>query len=376
MTRNQLQQKTAQVIPLSNEADDFQRLIEKETFTAPDVTFNDGNFSRAERMAKLMASGASTVPKHLRGNVADCFAIVLQTFAWGLNNPFAVASKTHMINEILCYEAQLVNAVIQSSGIISGHFLYEYKGEGSGLECRVGAVISGDSEITWGEWLSNNSVTTRNSPLWKTNPRQQLGYLQVKNWARSFYPGALLGVYTPDEMIDDVLLAYNPAKTVDLSTPEYEATFIIEQINSVESLEQLSLLKSKADLVKGDFRPAVRDAYKAKRKALAAAPVDNSTPAVEESPAAELATAYESLGSQPELETVEVNNVVIDASLNIVDAKTGEIVDQYTDLRLAISECVTISDLARILKAMPPQAKADLKAELTAQQTKINEAKK
>jgi len=44
------------------------------------------------------------------------------------------------------------------------------------------------------------NVTTRNSPLWKTNPKQQLGYLQVKNWCRLFAPGAILGVYTPDEL--------------------------------------------------------------------------------------------------------------------------------------------------------------------------------
>ena len=42
-------------------------------------------------------------------------------------------------------------------------------------------------------------MTTKNSPLWKTNPKQQLGYLQVKNWARLYCPGAILGVYTPDE---------------------------------------------------------------------------------------------------------------------------------------------------------------------------------
>ncbi|MFN5939002.1 MAG: recombinase RecT, partial [Polaromonas sp.] len=66
--------------------------------------------------------------------------------------------------------------------------------------CRVGAVIAGQQSITWGEWLSAATVTTKNSPLWKTNPKQQLGYLQVKNWARSFCPGAILGVYTSDEL--------------------------------------------------------------------------------------------------------------------------------------------------------------------------------
>ena len=46
----------------------------------------------------------------------------------------------------------------------------------------------------------SSMITTKNSPLWKTNPKQQLGYLQVKNWARQYCPGAILGVYSDDEL--------------------------------------------------------------------------------------------------------------------------------------------------------------------------------
>lgn len=150
------------------------------------------------RMANLMASGSSTVPKHLQGNPADCMAVAMQSMQWGMN-PFAVAQKTHLVNGALGYEAQLVNAVVQESGAISGRFHYEFKGTAGAIECRVGAVIKGEGEITWGEWLNESKVTTKNSPLWKTNPKQQMGYLQIKNWARLHTPGAILGVYTPDE---------------------------------------------------------------------------------------------------------------------------------------------------------------------------------
>ena len=151
------------------------------------------------RVAELMASGKSTVPAHLQKNPADCMAVCMQSMQWGMN-PFAVAQKTHLVNGTLGYEAQLVNAVVQASGAIDGRFSYEYKGTSPNLECRVGAVISGDKEITWGNWLNESKVTTKNSPLWKTNPSQQLGYLQLKNWARLFTPGAILGVYTQDEL--------------------------------------------------------------------------------------------------------------------------------------------------------------------------------
>jgi hypothetical protein len=153
------------------------------------------------QFAEMMARGVATVPKHLQGNPADCLAVTMQATQWGMN-PFAVAQKTHVVSGTLGYEAQLVNAVVQSSGAIEGRFHYEYKGAGASIECRVGAVPRGEKEIAWGMWLSAAAVTTKNSPLWKVNPQQQLGYLQVKNWARLYAPGAILGVYSADELAD------------------------------------------------------------------------------------------------------------------------------------------------------------------------------
>lgn len=163
------------------------------------LVLSNDTMDKAFRMAELMASGRSTVPKHLQGSPADCMAVTLQALQWNMS-PFAVAQKTHIVNGTLGYEAQLVNAVLQSTGAIVGEFEYEYQGAANDLQCRVGATPRGKSAVKWGEWLSIKDVTTKNSPLWKTNPKQQMGYLQVKNWARAFKPGAILGVYTPDEL--------------------------------------------------------------------------------------------------------------------------------------------------------------------------------
>jgi hypothetical protein len=163
------------------------------------IMMSPGHLQALMNFAEVMAKSALTVPQHLQGKPADCMAIAMQAAQWGMN-PFAVAQKTHIVSGRLGYEAQLVNAVVQASGAIRGSFHYEYRGAGDALECRVGAVLRGEGEVTWGEWLRNGDVTTRNSPLWKVNPKQQLGYLQVKNWARLHTPGAILGVYTPDEL--------------------------------------------------------------------------------------------------------------------------------------------------------------------------------
>jgi hypothetical protein len=137
---------------------------------------------------------------------------------WGML-PHVVAQKTHIVNGTLGYEAQLVNAVVQTSGTITGRFHYEYRGNSPQLECRVGAIIRGESEITWGNWLNEAKVTTKNSPLWKVNPQQQMGYLQVKNWARLYCPGAILGVYSPDEF-DMQPRNMGPAQVVQQTMPE------------------------------------------------------------------------------------------------------------------------------------------------------------
>ena len=170
-----------------------------QQMTAGELMMNPAIMEALYKFATVMADSKFTVPKHLQGNVGDCLAVAMQATLWGMH-PFTVAQKTHQVGGTLGYEAQLVNAVVELSGAIVGGFEYEFKGSGPNVECRVGAIRRGRSEITWGEWLSAATVTTKNSPLWKTNPKQQMGYLQVKNWARLYAPGAILGVYTPDEL--------------------------------------------------------------------------------------------------------------------------------------------------------------------------------
>jgi hypothetical protein len=197
-----------------------QPQVEKATNTISILT-NPAAMDAMFRFADLMAAGVSTVPKHLQGKPADCMAIIMQAARWGMD-AFAVGQKTHLVNGVLGYEAQLVNAVLQTSGAIRGRFHYEYRGEGEKVECRVGAIPANESDIVWGQWLCAADVTTKNSPLWKTNKKQQLGYLQVKNWGRAFAPGAILGVYTVDELQDIPERELNPmpASTQGTSTVE------------------------------------------------------------------------------------------------------------------------------------------------------------
>ncbi|MDR7021169.1 RecT family recombinase [Aeromonas salmonicida] len=181
-----------------------------------------------DKMATMMASGKTTVPQHLRGNQADCFAICLQAIQWGMN-PFPVAQKTHLVNGTLGYEAQLVNAVVVNSGAIKGRFDYEFFGpwervigkfkvirkekDGKPVEYRVpdwtfadeaGCGVKVIAHLASGQTrevtLLLQQARTRNSTLWADDPKQQLAYLGVKRWARLYTPDVILGVYSVDEL--------------------------------------------------------------------------------------------------------------------------------------------------------------------------------
>lgn len=196
---NAPQRLTPIALAAQEQSSELQRLLQGDY--SPRYMLEGDSMDKMMRLAEQMATSKLSVPEYLRGNIGDCLAIVTQAMLWNMN-PFAVAQKTHIVSGRLGYEAQLVHAVLQNSGSVQGAPVYEYEGNGENLKCRVGFKLRNELEVTMGEWLSLSQVQVRNSPLWKTNPKQQLGYLQVKNWARAFCPGAILGVYSADELED------------------------------------------------------------------------------------------------------------------------------------------------------------------------------
>lgn len=203
-----------------------------EQASATSLILHGDAFDRIERMADIMASGKSTIPVHLR-NKGDCMAVIMQSMQWGMS-PIAVAQKTHLVNGVLGYEAQLVAAVINNSGVVRDRFHFEWFGDWSkvvgrfkqvesrtkkddngnpkkyivpdwdqkdeqGLGVKVWATIRGESEPRVLELLMTQA-RTRNSTLWTEDPKQQIAYLAQKRWARLYAPDVILGVYTTDEL--------------------------------------------------------------------------------------------------------------------------------------------------------------------------------
>jgi len=190
----------------------MSNIIEHDPSNTRSAIFNPTSLEKLQAFAEQMALSRVAIPSHLVGKPADCLAVALQAVQWNMN-PYSVAQKTSVVNGNLCFEAQLVNAIVTSSHAVSSRFKYEYGGPWDkyrpgdrtanaekGLCVRVGAILTGDTERTWGEWLYLEFVKVRNSPLWQTATKQQFGYLAVKYWARLYTPDVILGVYTPDEI--------------------------------------------------------------------------------------------------------------------------------------------------------------------------------
>jgi len=148
------------------------------------------------RFAELMCQSKAGIPSYLHNNAADCMAITMQALQWDFN-PFSVAQKSYKVKDVLAFEAQLIAAVVNTRSGIKGRLKYAYEGQGQDLVCTVTGTIDGETLDYESPRLGD--IKVQNSPLWKGDPRQQLGYFSARSWARRHTPEVLLGVYDRDE---------------------------------------------------------------------------------------------------------------------------------------------------------------------------------
>ncbi|WP_180175456.1 RecT family recombinase [Acinetobacter sp. YH12025] len=244
--------------------------------TTFDIMMNPEIMDRFERIASVMASSKFAVPKHLQGNTGDCLAIIMQSAQWQMD-PFAVAQKTHQINGVLGYEAQLVNAVITNRAPITGRLNFEWYGDWAKINgkedkswdkgIKVWATLKGETSPREIDISMGQVGSVRNSPLWVSDPRQQLAYLAIKRWSRLYTPDVILGVYTPDEIAEREELDVTPVQStvkkhqgssglkaqmaeraqsqetvIDMAPNNFDVKGLINQINALNTIEELKAL--------------------------------------------------------------------------------------------------------------------------------------
>jgi hypothetical protein len=172
------------------------------------------NLRDVMEFSQLMCKAGEMLPKHLREKPGACAAITMQALRWEMD-PFAVGNKSYFVNDRVAYEAQLIAAVVNTRAGLKKRLSYSFDGEGQALRCTViGEFQDGTAQSYTSPRLGD--IAVKNSPLWKTDPQQQLAYYSARSWARRYVPEVILGVYDRDE-IEAVKVA--PMKNVTPINP-------------------------------------------------------------------------------------------------------------------------------------------------------------
>jgi hypothetical protein len=157
------------------------------------------NLAELMDFAQLMAKAGPMVGKTFRDNPGACLGIAMQAMQWGMN-PFAVSQKAYTTGDNIGYEGQLVIAVINAHAPIVARLKPTYSGEGATRKCTISATLKGETEPAIYESPEVGEITVKNSPLWKSDPDQQLFYYSSRMWARRYCPEVIMGVYDIDEL--------------------------------------------------------------------------------------------------------------------------------------------------------------------------------
>lgn len=182
-------------------------------------------FEHMQRIATAMAR-STLIPDSLREEggkndkqdlpfervASNCFLIVNQAVRWGLD-PFSVAQAVSVVHGKLCYEGKLVAAVIQAKLGFNLHHLFVGEGDAMRIylsdkpftddvlpllqpNCRLPGMRLLDGSVA--EWKTTGTGT----PWTPKNFVRMLIYRGTRDWCRIYEPALMLGVYTPDEMMD------------------------------------------------------------------------------------------------------------------------------------------------------------------------------
>lgn len=284
---------------------------------------NLSGFELAQRAAKMLST-SSLVPKEYQGAQGMANCVIALNMAHRMQaDPIMVMQNLVVVHGRPTWSSQFLIATFNSCGRFTA-MRFEFFGEKGTDDYGCRAV---STELSTGEKLIGTDITIgiakaegwygRNGSKWKTMPDQMLRYRAASWFVRTVAPELSMGLHTQEEIID---------------------------ITEYQEIKAKPKGRSVDDLIGGEE----------------VIEVSPSEPKQEESPIAQ------------NNQTIEVDSAVI------IDQESGEILepdDQYADLRIAIRECESISDISRLLKDMSPREKADLADLIRQKQDAIKELK-
>ena len=213
----------------------INRDVTKTTLVSQDgggIAFS--SIEQVMEFSKMMAVSKAAVPVHLRNNPGACLGVCVQALEWRMS-PFSVANKSYFVSERLAYEAQLIQAVINQRAPIEGRIKGEYMGEGGERQLRVWATLKDGGDTVEYTSPMKKDIKVQNSPLWKSDPDQQLWYYSTRAMCRRHFPDVILGVYASDEIKGGSMRDITPkgeesALTKRLKAAQAEPEVVAEEI--------------------------------------------------------------------------------------------------------------------------------------------------
>lgn len=279
---------------------------------AQNMLFNADVYNKMYCIAEAMSKANATIPDHLKGNIGDCMAILMQASLWNMS-PWAVAQKTSVVRGKLMYEGQLITAVVNSKVPMHGKIRFEHFGDWErvfgkfekrksqggheflsplwspedeqGLGVKVIGHLKGEPEAREVDVLLTQ-CHPRNSTYWASNPKQQICYLASRVWARLNCPDVILGVYCPDEIEDNQvemrditptkkpdsrgdeimsMIGKDEVEEVDNKQYEIDLNNIVNAIRASCSIDDLNEVIEHAAKLPEEYKKQARSEYSIRR---------------------------------------------------------------------------------------------------------------
>lgn len=168
--------------------------------------FNPDVLKNLEALSTKVAQ-SSLIPAHYRGKPADCFIALYRAGRAGVD-PFAWMEQTYVVHNKLGMQAQLVIALLNSSGQFKNNVQWNIAGDESDITkmSATAWVIRKDTEIKCEGYCSFSMAEAEgwvtNNAKWRTLTRLMLMYRSAAFLMRTHCPEIGLGIKTVDEIED------------------------------------------------------------------------------------------------------------------------------------------------------------------------------
>ena len=188
-----------------------QRIVSNDD-SAMAPLLDTAKFEHLWRVSKLFAA-SNFIPDAFQGKPENCF-IALQLACQLKMQPFTLFNTLYIIHGKPAFEAKMLIAMANSSGVFEGPIRYKYTGEGDKRACTAYAkmVSTGETveqtvsiELAKKEgWYDKKDKNGNLISKWRTMPDLMLAYRSASWLIRLYCPEVMYG-FTSKEEAEDII---------------------------------------------------------------------------------------------------------------------------------------------------------------------------